>query len=137
MPVMTNLVDISPTRRILKSLSMIDDDTVEIVFQDDVLIELEDIKKTYRELHEFTGNRRLKKLVITGRKTEITKDARLYGHNESVKIKDRVIAEAIVVHLLYQKMIINFYIKFIKDSYPTRFFTDVEKAREWLNSIEG
>lgn len=126
----------SPHKRILKSLSMLDENTVEIVFQDEVIIELEDIKRTYQELNEFTGERRLKKLVITGKKTEITKDARSYGHMESLKIKDRVVAEAIVVHLLYQKMIVNFYIMFIKDSYPTKFFTDVEKAKEWLNSIE-
>lgn len=133
---MSEVSRMSP-KRILKSLSMLDERTVEIVFQDDVLIELEDIKETYKELHDFTGEKRLKKLVVTGKKTEITKDARLYGHRESLKIKDQVIAEAIVVHLLYQKMIINFYIMFIKDSYPTKFFTDIEKAKEWLSTIEG
>jgi hypothetical protein len=127
----------SANKRILKSLNMLDEHTVEIVFQDDILIELNDIKETYKELHEFTGEKRLKKLVVTGKKTEITKDARLYGHRESLKIKDRVAAEAIVVHLLYQKMIINFYIMFIKDSYPTKFFTDIEKAKEWLSTIEA
>ncbi len=134
---MTEVIHMSPEKPVLKSLSMLDEQTVQIEFQDDVLIDLEDIKRTYQQLHHFTGEKRLKKLVITGKKTEITKDARLYGHRESMKIKDRVIAEAIVVHMLYQKMIINFYIMFIKDSYPTRFFTDVEKAKEWLASIEA
>ncbi len=115
---------------------MLNENTVEIVFQDQVTIDLEDIKNTYEELYKFTGEKRLKKLVITGKQTEITKDARSYGHRESVRIKDRVIAEAIVVHQLYQKMLVNFYIIFIKDSYPTKFFTDVEKAKEWLGSIE-
>ena len=32
-------------------------------------------------------------------------------------------------------MVINFYSKFIKDNYPTSFFVDIEKAKEWLKSI--
>jgi hypothetical protein len=134
---MTEVSPMSQDKKVLKSLSMLDEKTVQIEFNDEIVIELEDLRAGYKQLSEYTAEKRLKKLIITGKKTEITKEARLFGHNESLKIKDKVIAEAIVVHLLYQKMIINFYIKFIKDSYPTKFFTDVEKAKEWLRSVEG
>lgn len=121
--------------RMLRSIQMLDDSTVEIVFNEGILIELEDMKDGYSVLHEFTKGRPMKKLLITGKRTEISKEARLFGHEQSLKHKDQVIAEAIIVHSLYQKMIINFYTRFIKDSYPTRFFTDYDKAKEWLKAF--
>ncbi len=121
--------------KVLRSIQMLDDATVEIVFNDGVMIELEDLQVGYDLLNEVTQGRALKKIVVTGKRTEITKEARLFGHEQSVRNKDQVIAEAIIVHSLYQKMVINFYIRFIKDSYPTRFFTDYDKAKEWLKAF--
>jgi hypothetical protein len=126
---------ISTPNNVIKSIKMANDSLVEIIFNDDVQIELEDLKIGYQYLNEVTGGKRLKKLVISGNRTTISKDARLFGHDESIKIKDYVIAEAVVVHSLYQKMIINFYSQFIKDSYPTRYFTDTDKAKLWLESF--
>lgn len=116
-------------------MQMLDENTLEIVFKDNVRIELDDLKQSYVALNEYTGGRKLKKLVITGKQTEISKEARLYGHEQSLRIKDSVIAEAIVVHSLYQKMVINLYTRFIKDSYPTKYFTDFGKAKEWLKDF--
>lgn len=119
---------------VLKSMSMIDEQTVEVVFKDHTLIDVEELRDSYSRLNHFTRGRRLKKLIISGRFTEITRQAREYGHNESFRIRDKVIAEAMVVHSLGQKMIANFYLRCIKNIYPVKFFTEVEKAREWLKS---
>ncbi|MFM6984136.1 MAG: hypothetical protein ACKOXF_08380 [Chitinophagaceae bacterium] len=119
---------------IVDSMKKIDDSTVEVIFKSDAVIGLEEIKNTFNQLHQLTGNNAHKKLIITGRRTEITKDARLFGMEEAKRIGEFVKAEAIVVHSLYQKMVINFYRRFIDSKYPTRFFTDVEKAKEWLNN---
>lgn len=117
---------------IVDSMKKIDDSTVEVVFKSDAVIGLEQIKHTFSQLHQLTGDKPHKKLIITGRRTEITKDARLFGMEEAKRIGEYVKAEAIVVHSLYQKMVINFYRRFIDSKYPTRFFTDIEKAKEWL-----
>lgn len=120
---------------IYKSIRMIYDDTVEIVMRDNFKFDLEKLKLCYSETHEFTKGRRLKRLVICGKHTDIDREARLFGHEESVRIKDQVIAEALVITGFTQKIIANFYLKFIKDIYPTRVFTDVESAKAWLKSI--
>lgn len=117
---------------VLKSIQMLDENTLEIVFNDKASIDVDDLKMGYRYLEEIAGDKPHKKLVVTGKQTTITKEARLFGHQQSLQIKNRVIAEAIIVHSLPQKMVINFYTKFIKDSYPTRYFTDFEKAKSWL-----
>lgn len=119
---------------IVDSMQMIDNSTVEVIFKSDAVIGLDQIKHTFNQLHQLTGDKPHKKLIITGRRTEITKDARLFGMEEAKRIGEYVKAEAIVVHSLYQKMVINFYRRFIDSKYPTRFFTDIDKAKEWLGN---
>ena len=126
---------IETPNKVLRSIQMLDDYTVEIVFNDGVMIELEDLQVGYDLLNEVTQGRALKKIVVTGKRTEISKAARLFGHEQSMKNKDEGIAEAIIVHSLYQKMVINFYTRFINDSYPTRYFTYYDKAKEWLKTF--
>jgi hypothetical protein len=120
---------------VLKSISMLDDQTVEIVFKDDITFDLESIQSCYKETEAFTGGRKLKRLVISGKKTDITKEARQYGLQENERLKDTVTAEALVVHSFTQKMITNFYLKYIQKSFPARSFTDIDKAKEWLNTF--
>lgn len=120
---------------IYKSIRLINDDTVEIVMRDNFKFDLEKLKLCYSETHAFTKGRRLKRLVICGKFTDIDREARLFGHEESVRIKDQVVAEALVITGFTQKIIANFYLKFIKDIYPTRVFTDVELAKSWLKSL--
>ena len=119
---------------VVDSMKKIENSTIEVVFKSDAVIGLEQIKKTFIQLRELTGDKPHKKLIITGKRTEITKDARLFGMEEAKRIGDLVKAEAIVVHSLYQKMVINFYRRFVDSKYPTRFFTDVDKAKEWLET---
>jgi hypothetical protein len=123
--------------KILKSVGMLNEDTLEIVFEDNMLIDLEGIKEAYIEFDKFFAkNRRLKRLVVMGKNTEITKEARKYGEIENEKRKSTCIAEAMVVFTFVQKMVTNFYLKYIKDLYPTRSFTDINEAREWLLNYE-
>lgn len=121
--------------KVLLSIQMIEGNICEIIFKDHVRIELQDMVESFDLVNSFTNHKPVKKLVITGERTEISKEARLFGHEASLKIKHNIIAEAIIVHSLYQKMVINFYSKFIKDNYPTQFFVDTAKAMDWLKSI--
>lgn len=122
------------SNEIVESIQKLDDTTIEIVFREKAMIDLESIKKTYQQLHEVTGDRPHKKLIITGKYTEITKDARIFGMEENKRIAKYVKAEAMVVHSLYQKMVFNFYNQFIKSDINVRLFTDVNKAKEWLKN---
>ncbi len=115
-----------------KSISMFNENTVKIEFRDDFTFDLEAIKRSYIETEKFTGGRKFKRFVICGKNTDITKEARKYGQEENKRLKDTVIAEALVVNSLTQKMITNFYLKFIADTYPCRSFTDLNEAIEWL-----
>ena len=120
---------------LIKAITMIQPDTIEVVYHDHIKIDVEGIREGFIQLDKFSEMKRFKKLIIIGKDTEISKEARTYGHSESKLRKNSIIAEALVVHTLPQKMAANFYTAFIKDTYPTKYFTEIEKAKEWLAAI--
>lgn len=119
---------------VVESMYKLDDNTIVVEFKGKT-IDLDQIKNTYAMLYQLSGTKPHKKLIITHKTTELTKDARLFGMQEAKGIGNNVLAEAVIVHSLYQKMVINFYRRFIDSTYPTRFFTDIEKAKEWLRNF--
>jgi len=122
---------------ILKSIIMLDQDTVEITYEDNIKVDLDGLKNAWVKLDAYTEKRRLKKLIIVGKRTEITHEARKYGHEEA-KIRSKfIVAEAIVVHNLPQKMVANFYSNFIKELYPIKYFTEIEDAKAWLSLLQN
>jgi hypothetical protein len=120
---------------IIKSFRFLDEETIELVFNDNVDIDLDGIIAVDEYCRQFTLGKRLKRLTISGKNSGMSARARSYGEKLSEMAKDNIIAEAVVVHSLAQKMAANFYFKYLKDIYPARFFTDPDKAREWLAAI--
>ncbi|MES2617132.1 MAG: hypothetical protein V4613_04590 [Bacteroidota bacterium] len=119
---------------VLKSLKMIDSKTVEVRYHDNVHVGLTEIVDVMDDLYSFTENRPLKRLVICTEKSTINREARAYLQTENKKFKDIIIAEAVVVTSFTQKMSTNFYLAFMKNIFPSKFFTDEEKAIEWLKN---
>ncbi|MES2616899.1 MAG: hypothetical protein V4613_03415 [Bacteroidota bacterium] len=119
---------------IIKSFTIIEEtNTCELYFNDNITITLDAIKKVDEHCKQYTAGRKLKRLVVSGRNSHITREARIYGQEASELNKLFVQAEAVVVYSFPQKMVVNFYFGFLKGSFPMQFFTDIEKAREWLN----
>jgi hypothetical protein len=117
---------------VIKSFRFIDEQTMELVFKDNSHVDVEEIEAVNTYVGQYTKGKRIKRLTISGKNSEISAKARQIGEKLSEDAKDSIIAEAVVVHSLTQKMVANFYFKYLKDLYPARFFTDVEKAKEWL-----
>ena len=74
----------------------------------------------------------MKRLIVISKNAKMELAARIYLQENNKDNKNLIAAEAIVVCSLTQKMTTNFYLKFIKDSYPSKFFTEIEKAKDWL-----
>lgn len=123
-----------PINKTLKSLFLTEDNILEIVYNDDVNVELADMKELLRCVHDFSNGQPCKRLVIISPRAIIEKEARHYLQEENHAKRKFIIAEAVIVHSLTHKMMFNFYVKFIKDIYPSKFFTDITEAREWLKS---
>jgi hypothetical protein len=117
---------------ILKSIKMFDEYIVEIQYNDNVIVSKKDVAQLYELLDAVTEDRSYAKLLIIGNNTVITEEARVEVTNENKKRKDSILAEAIVVKSLGQRIKTNIYIKFISLYYPTQCFDIQEKAHGWL-----
>ncbi len=118
-----------------ESMRMLDPMTVEVVYRKNSVITNEDIDGLYKAFDAFTENKRLKKLIIIGEHVDISTETRFLIIKENNKRKDKVIAEAVVVNSIAQKLKVNFYIMFLKKIYPTQFFTKTDLAIEWLKQF--
>lgn len=121
--------------KIVKPLKMLNKDTVEIELLDHVTLDINEVGEIYKKLDELSKDRHLKKLLILKDTTQITIAARNLMVTENEKRKDRIIGEAFVVHTIAQKIIINFYMMYLRNIYPVQFFTDKKEAEAWLLSI--
>lgn len=115
---------------------MLNEDTVLIAYQDGVVITKEEAVNDYKVYDEFTQRKRVKKLIISGKFTQITSEAREYIQEENKKRSHVIIAEAIVTHSMYQKILGNFYLNIVKRKYPMRIFSDIEEAKVWLENVD-
>jgi len=118
---------------VIESIAYVQPDTIEVRYKSAVTVKLDDMREILNYIYAFTQNKRVKRLIVISKDSTMELPARLLLQQENKDRKDTIIAEAVVVNSLTQKMTTNFYLKFIKDSYPSKFFTDDSKALEWLN----
>jgi hypothetical protein len=106
------------------------------VAYDDVVVKGNSIGKMFDAIDKVSSGERVKKLMIMGEHTEITKEARQLMVQENTRRKNKIIAEAIVVHNFAQKLNANFYMALARHIYPIRFFTDKLQAQLWLENYQ-
>jgi hypothetical protein len=124
------MVELMP--RVLESIKMLDPRIVEIRYKEKVNVNVDDMREILDAIYEFTENKPVKRLVVITDGSNLDIKARVLLQEENKIRKEYILAEAVLVNSLAQKMITNFYLKFIKDSFPSKFFTDYNKAVEWL-----
>ncbi len=119
---------------ILKRIVIKDNNIIEIAYHDNSFINCEAVKLIFIEFDRLTEGRKIKKLILIGKSTNISEEARQLIITENHIRKSQIIAEAIVVNSFFQKLSANFYILYFKKMYPTHFFTSKDLAIEWLIS---
>src|SRR5690606_20793077 len=119
---------------VMESIRLLEDDLVELRYRDNIRVTADDMHEILTQLYTLTENRKMKRLIVISKNASLELPARQLLERENKQRKDTIIAEAVVVNSLAQKMTTNFYMKFIKDIYPTRFFTSDQQALEWLKT---
>jgi hypothetical protein len=97
----------------------------------DIEIDVEHVLKDHQASIEITGGDKFLSLVLTSPYMSIT-----FAAQKESMTKDKyknIIAQAIVIHSLAQRILGNFMIKFIKYSAPCQLFTNKEEAMNWLD----
>ncbi len=98
-------------------------------------IELDDIKEMISLAFKILEKRKNKNLIIAGKYSLISSEAQKYMNTKEADINNPT-AEAIVITSLSQRIIGNFYLSLISSKRPSKLFTSVDKAIEWLKSID-
>lgn len=119
------------------TLEMIDNELIKLTYFDHVEVDLEAAKLDYSHYLNFAQDRHVKNLVVAGKYTQLSTEAMRYIQSQNESRRDKIIAEAIVVHSLAQRMLGNFYYRVLSPKYNVRMFSSEEKAMKWLDSIES
>jgi hypothetical protein len=122
--------------KVFKKIKLLGNSIVEMEFPNYMLVDTDCVEKAYKEIDQVTKGRKVKKLVIMGDHTEITKTARTLMVEENKRRKNNIIAEAIVARSFAQKLSATFYILFLAKIYPVQLFADKYHAEKWLENFD-
>ena len=97
----------------------------------DVVINVEHAEIDYEASKKITEGKKFLSLVLASKHTSITREAQ----KSSMKKEkyEKVIAQAIVIRSLAQRILGNFMILFIRYPCPAQLFNSKEQAVKWLN----
>lgn len=120
----------------VSTIELWDNGIVFIKIDDNAEVSLIDSKKQYEFLKsKYDGKNKLKVLVLPGRYTSISKEAREFS--TIPENNEMTIASAIVVRSLAHRIIINFIISINRQQkMKMRMFDNKQKAIDWLLSVE-
>jgi hypothetical protein len=118
------------------SITALDHSIILYQLKEGSVIELEDSIAMYEETKRISGGKKYASLVDARATTTLTKEAREWSAKP--EIQKNLIAQAIVVTSLANRLVGNFIITFHKPKAPTKLFSSMEKAKEWLiEKIKG
>lgn len=106
-------------------------------FGDDITIDVPEVKELYEATVELTGGEvDLLSLVITGERNNITTQAFSFDMFKEMGIRQRTIAEAVIIRNLATRILANFYYKATKRAFPVKVFDAEREALEWLYTFK-
>lgn len=114
-------------------LSFIEDDILEMHYQDDAILNVENSSKNYHAYDTIVGDKtQLKRLVILGKNMELTDDGRKYSKDQDILRQDKIIKQAIVMNSYLHRVGAYIYFKLYTPVYQINIFSDKHSALEWL-----
>lgn len=116
-------------------ITLYDNRIVKIRFKDMVDFNLEDAIEANRTMYDFAeGNPFLSLVDTINVRSQMSTQAMAHFAKDPLT-KGVRIAEAIVVDSLHNRILANFYIKFVKSHNPVKVFNNMDKAIAWLLDV--
>ena len=116
-------------------ISLLKDNIVRMQILDYTHLEEEDVVEFNHIKKGLVGNNIHKVLLVSGKYTTISKEAREFSGKR--EIGENRIAKAIVVNSLAQALIANFFVKFQKSQSKVKVFSREDEALLWLKSVSA
>ncbi len=112
-------------------IAPLEDSIILFIMKGDTIIELQDAKEIYSITMRITAGRKYASLVDAREHVFLSKEAREWS--TQTELHQNLIAQAIVVSSLANRLIANFIVRFNRSQSPMRVFSKVETARIWLD----
>ena len=109
-----------------------DDDIIQIQMKDNFDGKLADSQKMLECIIQLSNNKKYPLLSIYGHNNSFTKEAKDFVANSSSTLADGLVGFNVIFNLLG-----NLYIKINQPNRPTRLFSNVENAVEWLKQFNS
>jgi hypothetical protein len=106
------------------------DDILHIVMHRDVKMDYEDALDNYLVVKNFTGGKKILKLIDSREPWSIDRKARAFLNKK--EIKEHTIARAVVHDSAFTKILSSFILSITSSPIPVKVFTNIEEARAWL-----
>ena len=110
------------------------DDGIIHIHYDDILLSLKDVKNIFYTCRDNAPWDIAPIYITGGTFTNQDADARAFSGSDEVMQHSSAIA--FLSKTIGEKMLANFFIKFMKPSKPTKFFGNEEDAINWLKQFE-
>ena len=94
-----------------------------------------DIKEIHQAIRKINNNEKVLLLIKADQYTSLDQGARQYLSSPESGLQS--IAEAYVIRSLSQRLLLNFLIKVNGTPVPSKFFTSIFEAENWLNSFRS
>ena len=114
-------------------VSLRTDGIVEVSIQASEIFGPESVQVLEKEAQQFCSESPMPILVIMDEAALVDYEALRYS--ATLSTEDRRLGEAYVLSNLAQRIVLNFYLKQLKPTVPTRTFSSEEMAVEWLHSL--
>lgn len=112
------------------SFQLVEDGVLHIVLLEDSEIDIDESKLMQNKSLSLTDGKKFVALIDARAKVTVSKESREWGSTAEAQIN--MIAQAIIVNSLANRIVGNFIIKFHKPIAKTRLFSDEESALDWL-----
>jgi hypothetical protein len=100
---------------------------------DNIEVDLDDSKENFKAMMEISESKPYAVLVDARVHCSITKEA--MEHSTRPESSTNLIANAIMVDSLANRILGNFLIRMSRNHAPTKLFTEEQKALEWLHEM--
>ena len=112
------------------TFNILADGILHICLLEDSDIDLEESKLMQKKSLSLTNGKKFVALIDARAEVRVSKESREWGSTAEAQVN--MIAQAIIVNSLANRLVGNFIIKFHKPVAKTRLFSDEQSALDWL-----
>ncbi len=110
-----------------------DDGILHVHIKERSHITMDEALETFKAMRVIGNGRKYPVLIDAGDYAQIDPEVRVFSASDEGNLY--TVADAIAYHTLPQKLTANFYVAFNKPVVPTRTFSDIAEAIDWLKSF--